>query len=239
MTFTVFFFTIYLFWQCFLLIFFELSVADGVGEATKNMEKVGYAERKLVGADAEKLAILYLPELLMKVETPDYVQWRIILCTPAEDGAIEILVRYNFMCEAPLLPKITLPVHQAFKVYPFIGSFDEDKGEKKDDKTKEDDEIVYITKNGTVYHNSKNCTYLHMSISAVNENEVSKERNENGGKYYPCSDCAECDHTGLVYITEYGDRFHYNVNCSNIYRDIQEIKKSEAGNRKPCSKCGN
>ncbi len=238
LAFSLFFFSIYVFWQCFLLIFFELSVADGVGEAAKNMEKIGYAERKLVGADADKLAVLYLPELLAKVETPDFVQWRIILCTAADDGGINIIVRYNFICSAPFFTDISLPVHQAFKIYPFIGDYDE--GKSSDDKKEEqdDDDIVYITKNGTVYHESKNCTYLHMSISAVNESEVSKERNKDGGKYRQCSDCADCNHTGLVFVTDYGDCYHYSVNCPNIYRDIIEIKRSEVGNRKPCSKCG-
>lgn len=233
--FTLFFFTIYLFWQCFLLIFFELHVADGVVEATKEMSRVGYAERKLTGKDAEHLALLYLPALLQKVDSPDFVKWKVITCTSADDGSVNILVTYRFVCEAPMFSPISLPVHQAFKVYPFIGTCDSDGGnsEKKDD-----DDVVYITKNGTVYHENKSCTYLKMTVSAVTEDTVSMERNNDGGKYYECSECKDCNHTGLVYITNFGDRYHYSASCSAIYRDIIEIKRSEIGDRKACSKCG-
>ena len=244
MVFTLFFFTVYLFWQCFLLIFFELSVADGVGKASRAMANIGYAERRLAGEDAEDLAVLYLPELLLKVESPDYVTWKVILCTSDDGGAVNILVRYNFLCIAPLFPEFSLPVHQAFKVYPYIGVYDEDKLEQsKEDGQEENDEdddgnVVYITRTGRVYHESKTCTYLKTSVSAVAAEQVAYERNSSGGKYYECSACKDCTHTGLVYITEYGDRFHYSVKCSKIHRDIIEIRRSEIGDRPACSKCG-
>ncbi len=237
--FSLFFFMVYLFWQCFLLVAFELNVAKSVGEACRIMENTGYPQRKLLEEDAKDLAILYIPELIRKVESPDMVRNKLILSTASEDGSVEIYVRYDFIVSAPLFPELSLPVKQAFKVYPYIGVWDEDKlneGEKKDED--KDEDVVYITKSGTVYHESKNCTYLKMSVSACPEDEVYKERNSSGGKYYECSACKDCMHTGFVYITDHGDRYHYSAKCKKIHRDIEEIKRSETGDRPACSKCG-
>ena len=42
-----------------------------------------------------------------------------------------------------------------------------------------------------------------------------------------------------VFITDQGNRFHYDLNCSGIKRTIYMIRLSEVGNRKQCSRCIN
>lgn len=100
-----------------------------------------------------------------------------------------------------------------------------------------EEEIVYITPDGTVYHRSRGCSYLKLSIAAVDKGFLDTQRNENGSKYYPCGECgASCGST--VYITNYGSRYHSSLGCSGLKRTIIAVPISEAGGRGACGKCG-
>ena len=54
---------------------------------------------------------------------------------------------------------------------------------------KEEDETVYVTGTGLVYHKDYHCTYLDLSIRMVQGKEISELRNESGGRYYACEHC--------------------------------------------------
>lgn len=98
---------------------------------------------------------------------------------------------------------------------------------------------VYITETGTVYHTTKSCTHLSLSIQSVEYDEVAEMRNENGEKYRECLLCADKNNKfGRVYITNQGECFHKDLNCSGIKRTIFMIRLSEIGTRRACSKCG-
>lgn len=100
------------------------------------------------------------------------------------------------------------------------------------------DEWVYITETGTVYHTNSTCTHLNLSIQSVNYSQVSGMRNENGGKYEECILCAEkAAIGGHVYITNQGDCYHYDLNCSGIKRTVQMVRLSEVGARRKCTRC--
>lgn len=99
---------------------------------------------------------------------------------------------------------------------------------------------VYITKTGKVYHNSRQCTYLNISIKKVVYSDIHNLRNQSGAKYKSCEKCAK-EKPGknqAVYITLFGDRYHLNKECSTLQRYIQEIDISRVGDRKLCTKCG-
>ncbi len=104
--------------------------------------------------------------------------------------------------------------------------------------TKEDEEYVYITESGTVYHRSRSCSHLKISIRVVNASEVSLSRNDYGQRYYPCEKCCRGQSTGLVFITDKGDKYHNSANCSGLKRTILTVRLSEVGGRGPCSLCG-
>lgn len=100
------------------------------------------------------------------------------------------------------------------------------------------DEWVYITPMGTVYHLTDECTHLTLSIRSVGYGEVGALRNEDGGRYRPCAVCvdAKADHA-RVYITNQGDRYHADLNCTGIKRTIFLIRRSEVEGRSCCSRC--
>ncbi len=95
---------------------------------------------------------------------------------------------------------------------------------------------VYITDNGSAYHMARSCTHLTLSITLAGKDEVSSLRNASGGKYSPCEKCGG-DGSGIVYVTNEGDRYHNTIECSGLKRSVRCVPLSEAGGRSPCSRC--
>lgn len=103
----------------------------------------------------------------------------------------------------------------------------------------EEDAWVYITETGTVYHRDSNCSHLVLSIRSVNADQIAYLRNENGGRYRKCRSCANQSNTwGNVYITNQGDCYHNDLNCSGIRRTVYMVRLSEVEGRLCCRRCG-
>lgn len=98
---------------------------------------------------------------------------------------------------------------------------------------------VYITDFGSVYHKSKSCSYLDLSINSANISDVALLRNKSGAKYSACSKCvAKIVEGSKVYITDYGTLYHSDISCSALKRTIHMVKLSEVDGMPACSKCG-
>lgn len=108
--------------------------------------------------------------------------------------------------------------------------------EENQDKT---ETMVYVTSTGSVYHLSKECSHIKLSIQSV-IGIPSGMRNESGEKYTRCEACCTGEEGvyATYYITSYGNKYHASRTCSRIKRNVQEIPLSEVGNRAPCSRCG-
>lgn len=102
----------------------------------------------------------------------------------------------------------------------------------------EADVWVYVTETGSVYHRAGNCSHLELSIRSVEREQLAYLRNENGGKYYACSRCANRTNSwGKVYITNQGDCYHNDLSCSEIKRTVYMVRLSEVGAREGCKRC--
>lgn len=101
-----------------------------------------------------------------------------------------------------------------------------------------EDPMVFIAESGTVYHLNRNCTYLNPSVQSAPAESVESLRNLSGGKYYSCGSCSKAGVQKQVYITEYGDSYHSQINCPGLKRTIYTIPLSQVGGRGKCSKCG-
>lgn len=98
---------------------------------------------------------------------------------------------------------------------------------------------VYITETGQVYHTASTCTHLVLSVQSVKREELNGLRNEAGGRYAGCELCGDVENVwGRVYITNQGDRYHNDLNCSGIKRTVMMVRMSEIGARRLCSRCG-
>ena len=142
-----------------------------------------------------------------------------------KDDYIDMVYTYDY--KLPVLSK-TITITQRAKVKDWTGT----------DMTK-DYELVYITKYGNVYHSTKECSHLILYITGTEYGKVGEARNEQGEKYTPCEFCGnkKISDTTTVFITADGNRYHTNLQCSGITRNIIEIDIKEVDNRKPCSSC--
>ena len=116
----------------------------------------------------------------------------------------------------------------------------EGKSTGKDKGTEAGGDTVYMTKNGKVYHVKKDCSYIKIDVVGVGGEQIEKERNQSGAKYYACEFCSPVIVKGSqVFITEYGTRYHARSTCSAICRNAIEYSLSDVKEKYPaCSKCG-
>lgn len=99
-------------------------------------------------------------------------------------------------------------------------------------------EMVYVAENAEVYHVSRDCTHIRLSIAECNAEEVAGLRNDFGSRYGPCRLCVT-DGQGRLYITANGDCYHQNLTCSGLKRTIAEMPRSEAEKYyRRCLRCG-
>lgn len=102
-----------------------------------------------------------------------------------------------------------------------------------------EDEIVYVTETGIVYHRDYHCTYLEPSVRTVEKEQLTELRNSSGAIYYPCERCGwQSGNSNLCYITDYGDRYHKSTACSGLKRNVCAVPLSEVKGKGACSKCG-
>jgi hypothetical protein len=152
------------------------------------------------------------------------------------DGIVEQTLSY------PIIPYLWwqdfgwLQVNQRYYGYAWIGYELGQGGGENESETEA--EYVYITETGTVYHVTMNCTHLALSITSVSLNEVGSLRNSGGAKYYPCELCSSQGQSN-VFITDTGNRYHGDVNCSGLKRTVTKITLEEAKNQgyRGCSRC--
>lgn len=154
----------------------------------------------------------------------------------SEDGIIDLVLHYTI--KIPYLPGESTGIHLVSRCRIKAWTGFEKKVEKNEEKTEE--EMVYITETGKVYHTNTNCTHLRLSIDEVAFYNLEYIRNQNGGKYYACERCSRNDAIsgiGKVFITKTGDRYHSDFGCSGLKRNITEIPISQVGGRTRCKRC--
>lgn len=98
-------------------------------------------------------------------------------------------------------------------------------------------DVVYITENASVYHESLDCTHLSLSIREVSPEEAKKSHNEEGRVYRECDKCRKKIFGGTVFIGREGDCYHYDRGCPGLRRIIYTIPRSQASAYNPCSRC--
>lgn len=106
--------------------------------------------------------------------------------------------------------------------------------EAADEKTDENNqEIVYVTEHGRVYHKDGMCTHIYLKVYIVGESEAKQ--------YSPCEKCVKDSEGGSTYyITETGGRYHIRRGCSGLKRSVESMTMTEATNKgySPCTRCG-
>ncbi|MBO7353552.1 MAG: hypothetical protein J6U61_04750 [Lachnospiraceae bacterium] len=161
-------------------------------------------------------------------------------CT--DDGCIRLICSYEFRPPTAAFALPGIRGRQELRYRYFTGTAADsllDESEPGSEPEAEE-QTVYKTETGTVYHVRLTCPALKLNIMMTTAAEVSGKRNEYGAKYYACEKCASGTAPETIYITTDGDRYHYRIDCSGLKRTIAEIKLSEAeaDGLRPCKRCG-
>lgn len=157
---------------------------------------------------------------------------------PGGEGTEEITLPdiYEYKPVSGLIPLPAIWMHNTVKVHAWTGKEREIKSGDENEKT---EAMVYVTVSGSVYHKNLSCSHLNLSVTQVTGSSVSSKRNEYGEKYHACESCSRNEEPGkIVYITNFGNRYHNDENCSGLKRTVRLIKESEAEKLRPCSRCG-
>lgn len=98
-------------------------------------------------------------------------------------------------------------------------------------------EYVYVTEDSEVYHTSRDCTHLRLSIRTVAKGEVP-------GRYRPCEKCtgemanSHILENGIYYICAEGESYHSRRDCPGLKRTVYCIAKKKAEGYRECGRCG-
>ena len=158
-----------------------------------------------------------------------------------KQGILDIIVNYTY--EIPFLPSGLRDIRfvQRCRSHVWTGKSLKDSGGPQGGSSDGGSEgtTVYVTPYGTAYHLSKDCHYLDLSIHGTSFSGIDSLRNEDGGKYYMCTDCCKKGETyGTVYITDYGTNWHSDIHCTGLKRTVEEIDLTEIGDHHLCPMCG-
>ena len=104
-----------------------------------------------------------------------------------------------------------------------------------------EEQYVYITETGKRYHTHEDCSHIRLSIRETSMGLIEGKRNRNNGKYKPCEICVGSIRPasgGVIYYTDYGDRYHTSSRCSGIKRTVNRVPKSQIPEGMTiCQKC--
>ena len=99
-------------------------------------------------------------------------------------------------------------------------------------------DVVYMAENGQVYHENRSCTHLTLSIQETTWEEAKQKTNQWGKSYTPCEKCLPEAETVILYITNEGERYHSDRNCSGLKRTVFSVPRDRVSGYRACSRCG-
>ncbi|MCI8659752.1 MAG: hypothetical protein HFG54_05850 [Lachnospiraceae bacterium] len=154
-----------------------------------------------------------------------------------EDGeSIDLVLDYEIHLPFPVLGIPALERTARCRRRAWVGREGKDYS-KGEGGQKEEDPVVYVGKNSTRYHRSRECHYLANQLTSVSKEQVGNMRNDSGGKYYPCSVCGK-NAGRVVFIMPSGSSYHSGKSCRAIVAFARAVKLSEVEHLGACSYCG-
>lgn len=223
----------------FLLFYFRMmQVQTGMEQAMAYTARIAAASVKesTDGVNPAKIRLLLLHRI-RKEEVPyEYIDRGLagisLQYSNFEGEEILIHVSYRMTVPAAFFGKLTYPLEQEVSARKWTGRVSRAEEE-------EEEAYVYVTKRGKVYHKSRECPYLDLSIRTVSADSLKRLRNKDGGKYRSCGSCKKSGNgrKQCYYVTDYGDCYHRDISCGGLKRIVYVISIRQVGDRRGCSKC--
>lgn len=143
-----------------------------------------------------------------------------------EKDNVVLNVSYQLNIKAPVFGTLSGKKHYTIVRRAYTGNKNTTEENSYDNET-----YVYITDNMDVYHLSRSCTHLSLSISCVSRDTANKKG------LRPCGLCGQ-EYSKSVYITSTGGAYHSDKTCSGLKRTVYKVSLSKAGGLPPCIRCG-
>lgn len=220
---------------CLLEIFrIQAGVTISLNQSAKELGMYAYAaqeymEESPVGSVTDAVCIAYASARLENEKNATVH----LLQSTYEDHIIELQATGKYRVPVSVIPLRTLTFQNKVRVHDWTGYDSE-----TDTGSHGNDYFVYVSPRQTVYHTSSACTHLNLSILQLNSEKIGAQRNQKGGKYYPCTHCIIGEKgEGTYYITKEGDRYHSLVTCQALKRTVKLVTKESVGDLKECSRC--
>ncbi|MEY8427417.1 hypothetical protein AALA00_06765 [Lachnospiraceae bacterium 46-15] len=215
------------------------SVAEALQDAGKQMAVYAYVKEQALGEEetsASKIvSLLYAENRVSQALGADAPSVSLMRSSVLKrDEMIDLVAEYKFQWKMPFFTLPDFPLLQRARIRAWTGRSSADGGEKENGEPREK---VYVTANGKVYHWSRDCTHIRLSVRQESKSRVSGLRNADGGKYHSCEKCGGGSGS-QVYITDTGDRYHSSAACSGLKREVIEVPLSQVEGWKACSRCG-
>ncbi len=99
-----------------------------------------------------------------------------------------------------------------------------------------EENMVYIGKGSTRYHESRTCHYLYNDLKAVLLTEIETYRSKEGRRYTVCARCGSAA-SDTVYIMESGSHYHSSASCTAIQAYVEAVPRSQVEYLGACSYC--
>ncbi len=248
----IFLFGILFFLYFFQILFLQDTIQSGITEAGKFISRYQYLLQE------EEVSVL-TKQLILRQRFLEYLDEESINTScivggisgislgkskiMEENDEIEITAYYLVQFPVPFFGEKRSLIRQNVHTRAFTGKEMKNQQEESlyDDGNEKLDEdvLVYMTENGTVYHRSEECTHLRLSITIVEKGQLPSVRNEGGGKYKPCEKCIKGEKEQTIYyIAKEGDKYHLSLSCSGLKRTIYSIPYSKVKDKRKCSRCG-
>lgn len=244
----------------FQIMFIQEKVSQGLWETAREASRysciykdIGGGEKKEEDTNSKAIAKKWMDGALTGVRMGEYLPEDILDNSCIKGGSSGILYKSSilekneeialtaiYQVEFPIMTNLlpTMNFVQQTKSRGFVGTNKIGLSKKE---MEEQDIYVYVTKTGTVYHTTLTCSHINLGIACVTYNQAKEARNTGGGKYKSCQKCTKSSKvldSSIVYITETGDRYHTNVECSGLIRDVRKVKLSELNGIGACQRCG-
>lgn len=145
---------------------------------------------------------------------------------PDADNKLTITYQYQTRMRVFLFPLLSSNHTITIEQRAYVGDASRDVSE-----IDEGNRYVFVTDNKDVYHLSRNCTYLLLSVQATSYT------NAQLLGFTACEFCGDDVIQGNVYVTDEGRRFHSNLGCSGLKRTVYRVKKSSVGGLPICTRC--
>lgn len=148
--------------------------------------------------------------------------------TKVDEEYIDVLVTYRVKWPIRFFGKTEIKLSDGCRMHRWTGN-------QKTEGQKKYQEWVYITPTESVYHLSRECTHLKLSVKPAASERLKTDLKQ----YVPCGHCTEKKKkSSVIYITEEGMCYHVKIDCSGLKRTVYMILKSQTGARNPCLRCG-